>query len=1180
MKKKLTLLLGILILSLGVTGVKAQFTETDTFNIYDKCNVQSYDFRYYGDDNIYKYISKNPGNSEDSGVAPEQTYYWHAPLSVMHYRYNHNNNTPYVTYCLDPDAGWSKNLKFDHYLGSIEEAKDREIGLLTILREGYFKKNTNTLWEDDNQYFDREKSVAYVATVVALRAWNMGCCDNSIGSEREEQKSAYINLGVDWAEELDVDSKTCPRLNKGHYTFPKFMFEVINDTDQRILFGNPERYKPNSCKTSCNKANKKYSLKYFKYGDSCSCDQISFGSYTKTKNHYSYKWKRRNNEGINQNQQDLLDPEYKYADNIYTEAKRLFTAAVEAVKNKDTNNSTSVNHYERVGNDYIEIKFEVENASEDTKLKIGNINCKSCATKGIKILAPEYYKDGKWHASSLPENLMEISENSLIQIRYKIDKTYCTDSANFEIEYTFTDPSYNRGALLKKNDDNQIDEPGANQVYQRFLIITEDGSGIINGKIPCISIDHCPTEIKPPVCVEPTDVSQKGPGKIVAPKDIKKCILDNRDDAKNSYQLGIDNDGVSNKYCKVFCKEDYDLIHLNPIIHDVTCGGSFQLKASINGQKDCYTSGTTFEKAIDFAQFRNDLINAQEQMVKNYNEYMLAYTAIKMNKLYVKLDNLLDYIINDKEIALLITPKSDKRSYKSKEDAERQKQLAFKQLQNAYKDFINAISDYNACTTIWKNNFKFNQKIEWEYTEARYEGIGQRAELKHTYYDVMSRFGKDEYRYMEPVVGTYKEDMEIEVCTENVNNKYECLNGKFITEESISGFKGNYNYDSDYDKVFNHYLSSNKYNFMYIQDIKDIVGQNDHHSFENVPISRAKFIRKTVKKKQEYISPSIYYQIPYLGKIAIVKDATDPKYLQYELLDHRLPVSPLLVGGGLFWLKISDLGEFYDTGELGRLIDHKGEHEKESVAYAKGKDDSIPDEEKFDGNYICKYDSQCRPKDCPTCDFECTLENGGGECIFKECPECAIGCVNCLFNLDDLQLHFKTISTTNFDGNDRKYGYNWDIITDMANFALIKEKAEETIKEIKEKNEQIYDPNYDPNQKPTDESNLVFSIKLTPKLIKKIKSHNDKINRKKVGGYANSSLTCYDFVKEDGTIYKSIFCYSDYIDELVKNYNDLVISKRNNEFLTRKNNPNKFGYWTLWPNYEYKEGVIGGPAWK
>ena len=206
-------------------------------------------------------------------------------------------------------------------------------------------------------------------------------------------------------------------------------------------------------------------------------------------------------------------------------------------------------------------------------------------------------------------------------------------------------------------------------------------------------------------------------------------------------------------------------------------------------------------------------------------------------------------------------------------------------------------------------------------------------------------------------------------------------------------------------------------------------------------------------------------------------------------------------------------------------------------------------------------------------------------CEIPDSPECegdgcTPDCINCIINESKLNLNVKNISLTNVKSVKRNFGYNWLTKTELSKYSskiqnqlnVISNKANITINEIEKNNEMVYD-----GSKNTASSNLAFSIKLTPTVLNEIKSYNRKEENK--GGYGNDSLTCYD-ATISGTTYKNIYCYSELIDDLVKNHKDLIVGADKRNSSNNKNDANKLGYWTLYPNYTRNKNGLGGPSWK
>ena len=151
----------------------------------------------------------------------------------------------------------------------------------------------------------------------------------------------------------------------------------------------------------------------------------------------------------------------------------------------------------------------------------------------------------------------------------------------------------------------------------------KDGlTGEISGKIKCNNA--CDTELEAPICSTNEDDAV---ATIKAPDKVKTCIIDNQDDAGNTYQFTASAGGVSNSYCNVFCKEDYAKIKLNPIVEAVNCGGYFKLTSHIEGKKTCYTGGNTADKSINKSQFIKDIVAAQIKMIEGYDLVLKAEAA-------------------------------------------------------------------------------------------------------------------------------------------------------------------------------------------------------------------------------------------------------------------------------------------------------------------------------------------------------------------------------------------------------------------------------------------------------------------------------------------------------------------------------------------------------------------------
>lgn len=824
------------------------------------------------------------------------------------------------------------------------------------------------------------------------------------------------------------------------------------------------------------------------------------------------------------------------------------------ITSKSSNHDTGVS---------IELSYENFDASRGV-IKNFKLECSSCSNFKVNGETP-----------STNKNYINGS-NGKIRLTFDVAKQgeNCK-TTNYKITYDYNDPKleYVGAHLIPTGQTNA----------QNFYVMQKNEGGLtgeITGKIKCSNA--CSTELQTPICSEDENdaiATIKGPDKI------KTCVLDNEDDAGNTYQFTPAAGGVSNDYCNVFCKEDYAQIKMNPIIKDVKCGGYFKLTSHIEGTKTCYTSGNKTDKSIDKEKFEKDIKEAVEKMVDAYNEYAKwsAAAAIESTKTtatcsytgrtcldennevkencetcssgsksedtYEKSWSWYTYNYNGVKSSVASTdsygpgtPKDGTCSctldtYSNRDDIHKTNAKNAKEnLEKAIKNYNKILSDYNSCTTGWTNNFLFKQKLRYYYDENH----GKNGSNYTPYYDLIATDEYKEKQYLTPD-GNPEVKTTISVCTGNTDNYYNCVSG-------------------------NSYVSLSEDELKHSGAFKSVaytVCDTTGCKVVNESVSQARFVKKEVEKKQDYITPTAFYQIAANGKITVNGDYTGNK-VQLEALLNGLPVSTNTVGGGVFRLMIEDLGEFYDEKEgTGRLIDFNGDREENSVAYNNGANT-------FDGNYTCRYESPCKPKDCPNCTFECI----GDSCEWKQCTgdSCEVACNGCIINLDELNIIHKTISTTNFHAANRTFGYNWITTSNLESLKLLNKKAEKTISEIEDVNEMVYD-------KTGDDSELAFSIKMTPDVINTIKEYNKK--HTKDGGYINDSLTCYD-ATIDGQTYKNIYCYSDLIDELVDEYEEVIKAPNrveNNE-TKRKSETESSGYWTLWSGYVYNESVLGGPSWK
>lgn len=1102
-------------------------------------------------------------------------------LGIWMYSFIDSSNENFVGYCMDPHKDASNGYKVDRILGDTAYTKRInafDLGILEIIKNGKNQYNDSLTFTINGSTKTISGDSLYAATSIALRAFALGVF--GYGGDVESAKphlvekykgiaSAHITSGIEWAS-YNID-----KINK------------ITDT---------------KCTGSVENFRKCYEKTFIK----------GFLKNNWYKNSYNFKISSSSSEGylVMYAAQNLFMKGFDRAYEVIT--GDVTTATVTATANSSTTDKTTTdNIIEEYYHQTIDFaKFDAQNGKIDNF----TLTCQDCAKNNITLGNLEFFNPqiNDWQDVANINVLTAFNadgktKSGKIELRFKVtrikDDENCK-SVNYKISYRYDDPSLKYiGALLKTSDTSK----------QRFFIIQKNDGNLkseITGTIKCLA--SCNTELELPVCSYEEDDAV---AKINGPTKIKTCIINNQDDAGNTYQFTSDVGGVDNAYCKIYCKEDYAEIKLNPIVKNVKCGGYFKLTSKINGTKTCYAgspntteNSTNGKNSIDKDQYIIDVIQAQQNMVENYNEYYRWKQSLNfINLVSNKYDSKYEYTWTDKDnnehtscrsygdcdgynvdmtaasgvygynincnnttgICTYSRNKTLTNSYGADGGRNgacnngtctpgsrqtlvtningiiRSAESALKESISKYEKIIN---DYNACTTAWTNEFSFAQAVRYYYDENR----GKDNTNYAPYFDLLT--GKDELQKLEKY-GNEKVDTKITICTGATNDKYECLNKNNEKTFDLSIDKNklsDYSYNSTYGDVFEHKN--------YVKCSIDSC-EIDKKSY----VSNAAFVKKEVTKEQKYITPTAFYQIAANGKV-IAYDNYSIDKVQLEPLVNKLPISTSSVGGGVFKLLVENLGEFYDKKDTsGRLIDFNGANEDKSVAKAVGVN-------AFDGEYACYYENTCRPKDCPNCEFVCE----GDGCEWKDCPSCKITCENCIFNLDDLNIIVKTITTTDVNAANRTHGYNWITSSSMEALQLLTKKASTTISEIEEINEMIYD------DKTTDGSTLGFSIKLTPEIINKITTYNK--NNEDKGGYINNSLTCYD-ATIDGETYKNIYCYSELIDKLVTENSDnvTVLPSRVNDETRRANDTGNSGYWTLWSNYRIdktSESVIGGPAWK
>lgn len=687
---------------------------------------------------------------------------------------------------------------------------------------------------------------------------------------------------------------------------------------------------------------------------------------------------------------------------------------------------------------------------------------------------------------------------------------------------------------------------------------------------------ECSAETSTIKIVEGVAVSEESCTLTDSNKNVKNCILNNRDISGNSYQAKTEG-YPNNNYCKVYCTEDYDIDV--PGIQSTNSGRYIKLSANVSGTKSCYTTEINREK------FEKDLEDARKAVIDAWNEWSHWYNGLHNYSVDIdencngygcyqsscsghKYKRSWNYPTYDYNGVLSPYGGSDSdggghcynagscctarneegkcttysccgspscSSYNSSDSddkIERKLGIASDNLDAAIDAYNKVIQEYNACSLttnqtspltnksnsdVWNMKYNFNPKVSFWYEDSH-----------------MS-LAKSIYLIGTPTTSS----LSIGNCTGEVDTYYNtCSTG--WTTSTLS--KEVWNSSNKGSKVFTCYKTGSTFECGYV----------------NINVSTAKYVKQTQTASASYILPTQFYTVYPTGKII-----NDEKVSGTSPLENALPISlGTQAGVYTYTLKVEGLGEYYDSSKTGRIWG-----EEDSVVVTALEDDNscsyklsasnLPNNNPAvrandNGTYTCSY-----RVNCPGCNVTC----GPDGCIWTECEDghCIVKCDRCIFSNGEANFAYRPITTKDINPNNRELGANWNY--DENNIKTTTElKAYATTNDILTKGEKVYE---------SDSDDVVLSVKLTQTMIRDIKNYNDKYDNN--GGYASNSLKCYDYKDKNNIVYENIYCYSTFVDEMAEKYSDnfKFTKDRISSEDVRKNVSNQCEngancYWTTW----------------
>ncbi len=714
-------------------------------------------------------------------------------------------------------------------------------------------------------------------------------------------------------------------------------------------------------------------------------------------------------------------------------------------------------------------------------------------------------------------------------------------------------------------------------------------------------------------------------------ENIKNCVIKGKDSNGNSFE----ETEVSSKYCKVYCKQDY---HINvPGIKSTNSGRYFTLEASMNGTKTCYTT------KIDEEQFEIDFTAALKDVVDKHNiwaEKQAAYDARFVDK-EIDTDTYTNYSSKGGYSCSKKGPCKDANGNSttcpsvpcSRCSADSTKGKCSEAVKT--KNWTYTYYDYNLTATTRSGSGTYGDAkgVNGKSKDGSYSSPSASCGNGHcSNTSAETAFANDGYsssdiataksnfesaiKKLNNIISDYNECSEWSISFRDnpdlyfdyfsklstFNNKFKKSNGGYSTSEK---YCNNSIITDDYGRCNGSALSDA--NTTRAKKIITLSGKTA--SVTTVNVYNARYVKKSASRTINYITPTQYIAVSPSGSIVVSsRDVANGITLE----NGAVVPGKTYRGYYSYTLHFEKLGEYFDkTSVYGRvwgdststyltgLSESASCHTNDALFASNG---SVTD-----GVYRCVYkvdypDSPpCIPPNCPPATtpycanvdgtFYCKGGNICTEAEFKKicCPQC-IPVVGPPFVNGEKNYSYKQISPSSISKSDRNSGPNWKSGTS----SMLEFKAKTTIEEITANGETIYDDTIESNV----EKNSIVSVNMTNAVISKIKDYNKNHNE----GLLNNSLTCYDYVT-GGKTYEKVFCYSELIDELVKDSktkNDIKVPKSRispNDVANRKSKSGTTGYWTSWngkfatirttyglsindPKYGGGESSIAGPAWK
>ena len=331
----------------------------------------------------------------------------------------------------------------------------------------------------------------------------------------------------------------------------------------------------------------------------------------------------------------------------------------------------------------INYTVDVKNMNGEKSSLGAELQCTNC-----RGLTPQIYVGNELVSGKI--NLLKYLKNGTgtvkVSVVFNIPEDFeCDSNVKYKLTFTWSDIRIPGCA-------EEVQAKGSNGT-QRFIVQT-DNEKVYNEDINICSGEEpsdfpCTAKIEQAKCEKVNDSQDTADFGIYEgysynanncdsnKEDIKRCVIGRDDQAGNAFETDLA--GEANKYCTVYCKEDYNFSF--PNAKYVNSGRYFVLNAEAHGKRSCYTGKINTDK------FNSDLTKLQSDNKKAYDNYVSNPTEA-----------------NEKELT------------------------------NSAKKLQNAVDSYKNCTN-WKMDYEFKPRIYFHYDDS-YMSLAVKNEMDATYYDV------------------------------------------------------------------------------------------------------------------------------------------------------------------------------------------------------------------------------------------------------------------------------------------------------------------------------------------------------------------------------------------------------------------------------------------------------------